>query len=146
MGGMLEMAGEMLRATPLGQALGFRAEEVAPGRVVLALPYDARLVGDPATGVIHGGAISVLMDTAGGGSVMSFGGEVVSSATLNLRIDYLRPATPGQTIRATATCRHMTRHVAFVSILAHDEDAARPVAEGTGVFTVERRPAPEARP
>lgn len=140
MSGRLDSANLLLAGTPLAEALGFITETIAPGAVTIALPYDPRLVGEPATGVIHGGAISVLMDTAGGGSVMSWGGDIAATATLNLRIDYMRPATPGQTIRAEAVCRHMTRNVAFVRITATDDDTSRPVAEGTGVFTVERQP------
>lgn len=135
---LTESARVLLEGTPLAQALGVQVEAVEPGRVCLALPYDPRLVGEPATGVVHGGAISVLMDTAGGGSVISYGEGILATATLNLRIDYMRPATPGQTIRATARCDHMTRSVAFVRITATDDDSARPVAQGTGVFTVER--------
>ena len=49
----------------------------------------------------------------------------------------MRAATPGQRIRAEATCYHITRSVAFVRAVALDDDVDRPVATATGTFTVE---------
>lgn len=131
-------AARFIRALPHARALDMRLEEIGAGTAVLSMPYDPRLVGDPATGVIHGGAVSALMDTCCGTAVMGHPTGPAGTATLDLRIDYMRPATPGQRITARAECHHVTRTVAFVRATAHDEDTGRIVAMATAAFTLER--------
>lgn len=133
----LKIASQFINALPHSCALGMKLTAIDDGTAEITMPYDERLIGDPETGVIHGGAVSALMDTCGGAAVMSHP-EVALTATIDLRIDYMRPATPGQTITARAECYHVTRSVAFVRATATDEDSARPVATATGAFTVER--------
>lgn len=132
------IARQFIEAIPHSRALGMALDSIGAGEAVISMPYDPRFVGDPVTGVIHGGAVSALMDTASGAAVMCHPSAPASTATLDLRIDYMRPAMPGQRITARATCYHMTRTVAFVRVVATDDDAARPVAAATGAFTVER--------
>ena len=132
----LSHARAFIDALPHSRALGMRVERFADGHAVLSMPYDERLVGDPASGVLHGGAISALIYTASGASVMAHPTGPVSTATLDLRIDYMRPATPGQRMTAHAHCYHVTRTVAFVHVTATDGDPDRPVATGSGAFAL----------
>ncbi len=134
----MQLARDFMQHLPYVRALGLTLTHVADGRAEVTMPYDPRLVGDPASGVLHGGAISALMDSASGAAVMSHPAAGMATATLDLRIDYMRPATPGQRIIARAECHHVTRTVAFIRVTATDEDESRPVATATGTFTVER--------
>lgn len=139
------IARQFIAAIPFSGALGMRLDAIGDGVATISMPWSEALVGDPRTGVIHGGAVSALMDTCGGAAVMCHAQALAGTATLDLRIDYMRAATPGQRITARAECYHVTRSVAFVRAEAWDEDRTRPVAAATGAFTVER-PAAAGKP
>lgn len=138
MSDILKVARHFIEAIPHAKALGMDLTDLGNGHATIEMPYDIRLIGDPTTGVLHGGAVSALMDTASGAAVMCHPAAPLSTATLDLRIDYMRPATPGQRIIARAHCHHVTRSVAFVRVIAVDDDESRPVAMGTGAFTLDR--------
>jgi len=130
------IAKQFIAAIPHARALDMRVDEVLSGHAELSLPYNPQLVGDPATGVLHGGVVTALLDTAMGTAVVSHPQSMGGTATIDLRIDYMRGATPGQRLRAEAECYRVTRSVAFVRATAYDE-GDEPVAAAAGAFTVE---------
>ncbi|MBM2321138.1 MULTISPECIES: PaaI family thioesterase [Marivita] len=133
------IARQFIETIPHSKALGMEITALGDGMAEITMPYDERFIGDPKSGVIHGGAVSALMDTCGGAAVMSHPDAPAGTATIDLRIDYMRAATPGQSITARAEVYHITRSVAFVRATACDDDTDRPVATATGAFTVEGR-------
>lgn len=106
------------------------------GRAVFCQPYRDDLVGDAATGVIAGGVVTTLLDSVCGAAVFSALTQATSIATLDLRIDYMRRARPGQDIVAEAHCFKVTHTVAFVRATAHDGDPADPVAAAQAAFMI----------
>ena len=95
------------------------------------------LVGDPDTGVIAGGVVTTLLDSACGWATAAALTEPTSIATLDLRIDYMRPAEPGKDILATAHCYKLTRSVAFVRAVAYDVDPSDPVAAAQAAYMLD---------
>jgi acyl-coenzyme A thioesterase PaaI-like protein len=61
-------------------------------------------------------------------------GRFRHQATLDMRVDYLRPALPGRRIHGRGECYRVTRSVGFVRGMAHDGDSGDPVAHVTGSF------------
>lgn len=117
-----------------GAALGIAFHAQGPDWAELALPYDPKLIGDPESGVIASGPILALMDMATSIAVWLKLDRLHPQATLDLRIDYLRPARPGKTVIGRGECYRITRSIAFVRGQAHDGDPADPLANVAGTF------------
>lgn len=130
------MARQFIQAIPHARALEMQVDTVLSGRATLSLPYYPHFVGDPESGVLHGGVVTALLDTAMGTAVVSHPQSTGGTATIDLRIDYMRSASKGQRLRAEAECYRVTRSVAFVRATAYDE-GEEPVAAAAGAFTVE---------
>jgi uncharacterized protein (TIGR00369 family) len=134
----------MATSTPQAQALGFRLVSVEAGRGSIEVPWREDLVGDPDTGVIAGGVVTSLLDHTCGMAIISAATGPMSTATLDLRIDYMRPAAPRAGVTATAHCYKLTRSIAFVRAEAWDVDPSDLIATAQGAFVVNRpKPAGE---
>jgi len=117
-----------------GGAIGIHYLDHGDDWVELGLAYDERLIGMPESGIIASGPIVSLMDMATSLAIWIRLGAYRHQATLDLRVDYLRPATPGRTIVGRGICYGTTHSIAFVRGMAHDGDPEDPVANVTGTF------------
>ena len=133
---MRAIGGLIVETSPHAISLGMRMIEVGPGRCLLEAPYDESFVGDPETGVIHGGVATALLDHACGVAAALGMTQDGAPVTLDLRIDYFRTARPGRSLVASARCVKVTHNVAFVSALAHDGDPDDPVASAASSFVI----------
>lgn len=122
---------------PFNRLLGIRGESASEGRCVLRLPVHGGLVGDSRRPALHGGAISSLMDTAGGVAAWSALGEDESVSTVDLSVDYLEPAGLDGDLRADAQLLRKGNRVCHVRISVTQGPVL--VAEGRAVYNVHRR-------
>ena len=132
------LAGLLVDGSPHAQALGFKLVRVSPGEAVIRAPYQTESIGDPETGVMHGGVVTALLDHACGTAAFAGLGGDQAVATLDLRLDYMRPAKPGLDVIAEARTVKVSGLIAFVSAIAHDGDESDPVATAHAAFMVTR--------
>lgn len=119
-------------------SLGGEIVEIGKGRARMRLPYAPHLVGDPDTGVVHGGVITAMLDQTCGIAIASALTEIMPFATLDLRIDYMKPAAPHVDIVVEAECLKVTHEVAFTRGIAFQETPDKPIALSTGAFMLIR--------
>jgi uncharacterized protein (TIGR00369 family) len=119
---------------PHNKALGLRVIAAGRGTASMRLEWREELVGNPETGVLAGGPLTAMLDSCCGMSVATMLANPMPFATLDLRIDYARPATPGKAVIAEAECYRMTRSVAFTRAFAHHGDPKDPIAAAAGTF------------
>lgn len=113
--------------------LGLEVTDAGKGVLTLRLPYSERIVGNPDTGVIHGGAITTLMDTASGSVIICALDEFELCPTLDLRVDYMRPAEPNKPVYARAETYKITRNIIFTRCEAYQEPGDT-IANCVGTF------------
>jgi uncharacterized protein (TIGR00369 family) len=126
---------------PHARAIGMTLLSHDDTGTLVRVPYAPHLVGDPDTGVVHGGVLTALLDNTCGVAVRPPGviesSGPISIATLDLRIDYMRPAEPGKDLFARAHCYKVTRSVAFVRAVAYDDNPDDPVAAAQAAFMLD---------
>ena len=123
---------------PFNRHLGLRARKLAADEVELVLPFRPEHVGDPVRGALHGGTISMLIDTAGGAAAFMNVNDGERVSTVDLVVDYLRP---GPCVDVVAKARVVRKGNRVITsnvdvVLVHDESVV--IAQGRGVYNIHR--------
>ncbi|MEY8264043.1 MAG: PaaI family thioesterase [Bermanella sp.] len=116
------------------QVLGMKVSSASAQALTIELPYSKSHVGNPTTGVIHGGVLTTLMDTACGTVVINALPDIELCPTLDLRVDYVRAAAPHQSIFALAQAYRVSQNVVFTRCTVHQGDVNTPVANCVATF------------
>lgn len=109
----LETLDDLIRIPNFHEWMQLRAAHVERGRAQLLLPYRRELIGNPHIPAIHGGILAGLIDTAGGAATFTI--TNAPTPTVDLRVDYIRPALEKDTV-ADARVVNSGSTVAFVDV------------------------------
>lgn len=134
----------MTQMTPWARKLGFRVTRIERAHVWGVQPWSADFSGDPDTGVIHGGVITSFLDNLSGMACGAALEQFRAVATLDLRIDYMRPADQGRDIIGEAHCYHLTRTIAFTHAWAYHESLDKVIATASAAFAINKIRAPSS--
>jgi len=104
------------------------------------LPCRPEFLGDIEHQLIHTGVVTTLIDSICGVALLAHIGKPMRIATLDLRVDYLRPSRPGKDLVCRAECYRLTGQIAFLRASVWQDDAAAPVASSLGAFMLTSRP------
>ena len=108
-----------VKSVPYAKLLGFELDEVSPGAATLGLKIRKDLMQNH--GVVHGGAIASLIDTATAFAIIPLLTPEEKVTTVDLTISYLRPITKGR-VTATAKVMRAGRRLFVVSAEVKGED------------------------
>lgn len=130
----IELIQQIVNAIRHCTVLDFQVRNIEGKQLTIELPYSDKLIGNPESGVIHGGALTTLLDTTCGMSIPIAMGKFQIAPTLDLRIDYMTAATPQQAIFAKAEAYRVTRNVVFCKGIAYHDDESKPIAHCVAAF------------
>ena len=124
---------ELLASGPFHEFLGMEllTADTKAGTVEIRLPWRAEFERGPNTKQWHGGPMAALIDIAGDFALIAVLGRGIP--TINLRIDYMRPAIDTDLVATGRTLR-AGKSVGVVDVELKDK-AGRIVAVGRGSYS-----------
>ena len=128
----------MTNQIPFNRLLGIVIEDLQEGFCRLRIPFRPELVGDPFRPALHGGVLSALADTTGGAAVFSVVGLNDRVSTIDMLVDYLRPAELKDVVCESSVTRIGNRLASTDMKLFHPDAPDQLIATGRGVYNVKR--------
>lgn len=128
------LAKHFLEIIPHCQELGIRLVAASPAGVEFVMPFSPDLEANPGSGIIHSGAITTLLDSVSGMSVLAGLSVPEPCPTLDLRLDHLALPEPGQPVHAFAEAYRVTHSVVFTRGYAFNSDRNKPFVHAVGTF------------
>lgn len=119
---------------PHNADFNMQLEHCADGLATLYVPFQEFFVADTENGLLHTSVMATAADSATGLAVISALPEMAAIATLDLHVDYLKPALRDKTLWVKAECYRMTDNVAFARGHIWQDDETNPIAHITASF------------
>jgi uncharacterized protein (TIGR00369 family) len=119
---------------PHSRDLGMRIDAMDNNQVHMRLDPKPWLLDADDAASLCSSVLYSLADSAAGISVYVATRTLTPIATLDLRMDYWRPAAGDCAVLAIARCLHFTEEIAFVQCEIRSEGYIQPVATGTATF------------
>jgi len=117
-----------------GLALEYKVTRLGGGEAEMSFDYKPEVIGNPLTGVVHGGVIVSLMDTCCGTAAFSLFNGIPMAPTMDLRLDYMRSAEPHKPIYVSAKVYRNSSSVIFCRGVAWQDDRENPIAHCVANF------------
>lgn len=126
---MTTTLGQALAAVPYAAFLGVEAAAEGSGADTV-MRFSQRLVGNPLLPALHGGSIAGFMELT---AMAVLAARAAPAKPIDVSIAYLRSGKPLDVL-ARAEVRKVGRRIAYVHVLAWQDDDASPIAEMTAHF------------
>ncbi len=125
---------------PMAKFIGVKVLEINEGYVKLLFPYREEFIGDPRSKRLHGGYTATAIDLAGGVAAMTYMTSPEDDvATIDMRIDYIRPGRAKKLIAEGRVLSKRRRTVVTEMTIYHPDEKEKIIALGRGVFSIKRK-------
>ncbi|MFV1957312.1 MAG: PaaI family thioesterase [bacterium] len=128
----------MTNKIPFNEFLQLEVEELKEGYARLKLPFRSEFVGDVRRPALHGGIISTLIDVCGGAAVWTHFTVEDGIATIDIRVDFLRPGPDDDLVAESEVVRVGNRVAVVNTTVFTSKNKDTIIAEGRAAYNIRR--------